>query len=354
MKEFITIIIPVYKIKELYLRECIDSIVNQNHFGCKVLLIDDGSPDDCGKICDEYAQNNDFIEVIHQKNQGVSVARNVGLTKTHTKWVAFVDADDWLASNYIEDIKYHLEQDELNQADIVMFDYVREFKNRKNKESLSVKNGFLNSNTLDECRKALFYKLVQDGTYNPYTVIGLWDKVYSTEFIKKNKLNFNVEARKGQDRIFNAEAVNATNNIYYISEEYYHYRCWEDSRTNRFDSNIINLTIIEIDALHQVMKKYGLEDKYEDDFNCRICTRLYTCMRLYYFNPLNKMKYVDIKKEILNLIQSEPFASALKSVQLRRLSNNEKIFVTCIRFRRIWLLNILVKIRSWLTKIKLA
>lgn len=354
MKDFLTIIIPVYKIKEIYLRECIDSIIKQNHQGCRVLLIDDGSPDDCGKICDEYARNNNFIKAIHQENKGVSVARNLGLENTSTKWVAFVDADDWLSSDYINGLKNLLNKKESEHADIVMFDYVREFKNHRNKESLAISNGFLNEEHLNECRKALFYKLMQNNAYNPYTVIGLWDKVYSMDFIKRNQLKFNPAAKKGQDRLFNAEAINATSSIYYVNKEYYHYRCWEESRTNRFDPNIINLTKIEIMSLQATLRKYALENKYQDELNARICTRLYTCMRLYYFNPLNKKKYKEIKKEIIDLVDSEPFSSALKSVQLKCLTFPEKIFVECIRLNWIGLLSIMVKIKSGLTKRKLA
>ena len=354
MRDFLTIIIPVYKIRETYLRECIDSIIMQNHQGCKVLLIDDGSPDNCGKICDEYAQNNSFIEAIHQENKGVSVARNLGLDNTSTKWVAFVDADDWLSSDYINGLKNLLNKKELDYADIVMFDYVREFKNHRNNESLAITNGFLNEDHLKECRKALFYKLMQNGTYNPYTVIGLWNKVYSTDFINKNELRFNPAAKKGQDRLFNAEAINATSSIYYVNKEYYHYRCWEDSRTNRFDPNIINLTKIEINSLQATLRKYALENMYQDDLNSRICTRLYACMRLYYFNPLNEMKYGEVKKEILALVDSEPFFSAFKSVRLRHLTFPEIIFVECVRFHWIALLSVMVKIKSGLTKRKLA
>ena len=106
--------------------------------------------------------------------------------------------------------------------------------------------------------------------------------------------------------------------------------------------------------MQATLRKYALENKYQDDLNGRICTRLYACMRLYYFNPLNEMKYGEVKKEILALVNSEPFFSAFKSVRLRRLTFSEKIFVECIRFRWIALLSIMVKIKSGLTKRKLA
>lgn len=97
----LSIIVPVYKV-EKYLPRCIDSILAQTFGDFELILIDDGSPDGCGRICDEYAQKDKRIVVIHQKNMGVSAARNAGLDIAHGRYIGFVDSDDWIEPQMYE------------------------------------------------------------------------------------------------------------------------------------------------------------------------------------------------------------------------------------------------------------
>ena len=118
-KYIISVIVPVYKV-EPYLRDCIDSILNQTLQDFELILIDDGSPDCCGQICDEYAAREERIVVLHQENAGVAAARNAGLdwvfANSDSQWVAFVDSDDVVLPNYLECLhRYAME----NSADIV-------------------------------------------------------------------------------------------------------------------------------------------------------------------------------------------------------------------------------------------
>ena len=99
----ISVIIPVYK-AENYISECIESILSQSYSDFELILVDDGSPDRCGIICDEYARKDSRVKVVHKKNEGVSAARNEGLDKAAGDWVLFIDADDKVASNYFDDL----------------------------------------------------------------------------------------------------------------------------------------------------------------------------------------------------------------------------------------------------------
>ena len=103
MGEKISVIIPVYKV-EPYLRQCLDSVVGQTYNNLEIIIIDDGSPDNCGVICDEYAAKDDRIIVIHKENGGLSAARNDGLELATGEWVAFVDSDDWCELDYYEQL----------------------------------------------------------------------------------------------------------------------------------------------------------------------------------------------------------------------------------------------------------
>lgn len=132
MKTVLSIIVPVYQV-EPYLNQCLDSIVSQLcKFNYEVILVDDGSPDTCPQICDQWAEKYDNIHVIHQKNQGLSMARNNGLEAAKGKYVWFVDSDDWLLSTAFEDFSSAIEK--YPEVD-VFSSFLREFYEKENRYS---------------------------------------------------------------------------------------------------------------------------------------------------------------------------------------------------------------------------
>ena len=100
-EDLITVIIPVYKVEE-YLEKCVKSICNQTYENLEIILVDDGSPDNCGKMCDKYAEADKRIKVIHKENSGLSDARNAGLKIATGKYIAFIDSDDYVSNDYIQ------------------------------------------------------------------------------------------------------------------------------------------------------------------------------------------------------------------------------------------------------------
>lgn len=117
----ISVIVPVYNVEQ-YLPKCVDSILGQTYTNLEVILVDDGSPDNCGKICDEYAEKDHRIRVIHKKNGGLSDARNVALDIAKGEYISFVDSDDWLHKQYVEMLYRDLV---LTNADISMCAFLR-------------------------------------------------------------------------------------------------------------------------------------------------------------------------------------------------------------------------------------
>ena len=115
MQPLISIIVPIYKV-EPYLRKCIDSILNQTHRNLEVILVDDGSPDNCGAICDAYAARDSRVSVIHKANGGLSSARNAGLDVMTGAYVAFVDSDDWIEPNMYQKLLELMEQYDAQMA----------------------------------------------------------------------------------------------------------------------------------------------------------------------------------------------------------------------------------------------
>lgn len=115
MSEKISVIVPIYKV-EPYLRKCVDSILAQTYQNLEIILVDDGSPDNCGAICEEYAEQDTRIKVIHKQNGGLSDARNAGLDVMTGKYVAFVDSDDWIMPRMYETLLQMLKQFQADMA----------------------------------------------------------------------------------------------------------------------------------------------------------------------------------------------------------------------------------------------
>ena len=111
----VSVIVPIYKV-EPYLAQCVDSIINQTYKNLEIILVDDGSPDNCPKMCDEYAKIDSRIVVIHKENGGLSDARNAGLDICKGEWITFVDSDDWIAINSIEQLLHFAQDNNSNLA----------------------------------------------------------------------------------------------------------------------------------------------------------------------------------------------------------------------------------------------
>ena len=101
MNPLISLVIPVYNV-EKYLDKCMESVLAQTYDNYEVILVDDGSTDNSGKMCDEYAERDSRVTVYHQKNSGVSVARNVGIENAKGEFISFIDSDDWVDESYLE------------------------------------------------------------------------------------------------------------------------------------------------------------------------------------------------------------------------------------------------------------
>ena len=117
MTDLISIIVPVYN-KEKYIKKCVDSLIKQSYSDIEIILVDDGSTDKSPEICDEYAERDSRIRVIHRENGGLSVARNTGIENANGKYLMFVDADDWVAVDFCEAALKSISE---NDADIAVF-----------------------------------------------------------------------------------------------------------------------------------------------------------------------------------------------------------------------------------------
>ena len=212
MKEnLISVIIPVYNV-EKHLPRCIESLLEQDFLDFELLLIDDGSQDSSGKICDEYAKKDYRIKVHHKKNGGVSSARNFGLDMAKGKWICFVDSDDWVDKSYLSDFFLY----PMLENAIVIQGLFYEFPNHKKRIFFSYDNKSTNLNFKEDFIVA--NKLFHNGS--PVA------KLFDMEIVKSNNILFDESISLNEDHLFVLEYYKYVENVTLLSAMNYHY--WFD------------------------------------------------------------------------------------------------------------------------------
>lgn len=199
----ISVIVPVYN-AERWLHRCIDSILAQTFTDYELLLIDDGSTDASGAICDEYAQRDTRIRVFHKPNGGVSSARNLGLDNAQGEWISFVDSDDWVNCNYLDLFTTQID----NGAELIV-------------------QGFIPHGNLWQTRTGINYKgAVKEGLLKLHkeNILGfICNKLYKLSIIKDSVLRFDTEVVLREDELFMLQYVERIFTIQCIEEGAYHY-----------------------------------------------------------------------------------------------------------------------------------
>lgn len=285
----ISVIVPIYK-AESFLSECINSIVNQSFRDIEIVLVDDGSPDNCPKICDEYAEKDSRIVVIHQKNGGISAARNAGIEAAKGKYISFCDSDDFFDEDFLSTLYSVMKE---RNADIVTCRFKGIYPDRTVVKS---NTGNIIEYTNLEAMDELFFGEGPMPEVRLKINVVSWNKLYTKELFD----NIRFPVGEMNDDVGTAyKLVHAAKKIVYIDKPLYNYRMTEESAT-RGGFN---------------------EHKFE------ILKTLRTQME--YFKSNSLMKYYEIAEanyytQLINLLYySRKYKFKLKYRELTALLNNE-------------------------------
>lgn len=268
MSPLVSVIVPIYKVEQ-YLKRCIDSIIAQTYKNIEIILVDDGSPDNCGAICDEYALNNGRIKVVHKPNGGLSDARNKGIEVSKGDYICFVDSDDYVEKDYIEKM---LSAAELSNADLVIsnfkyvyedgtikkYEFEHEFKSYSSEESMEI--------------------LVSNNMSIPLVVA--WSKLYAKKLFSEYRF------KKGlihEDEEICHKIINSSNKIVIIDDVLYNYV----QRTG----SIMNEIKLSKDLVVCDILKDRYEFLVENGYNKIICENAF----LNYYASVNKFIYLSKK-----------------------------------------------------------
>ena len=235
----ISIIVPVYKVEQ-YLRRCLDSIVAQTFTDWECILIDDGSPDASGKICDEYASRDSRFRVIHQENKGVSATRNAGLDVAQGEWIGFVDSDDWIEKAYLEVMYRSLENSA--DADLVLC---------KVEDTAGIKSYSSDKNYM-YC----------NGKYGVY-FRACWGKLFRRSVIEKNEIRFPVNITLAEDTVFTFAFLCHSPRYIFENKPLYHYF---DTRETSIVHNVTLDVVYSACSAVSQMENYTSKNQCENRF----------------------------------------------------------------------------------------
>lgn len=307
----ISVIIPVYNV-EAYLPQCLDSIIRQTYQELEIIIIDDGSPDGCGTICDDYADRDKRIHVIHKENAGVDAARDDGIALATGEWISFVDSDDWLDLDFYEKM---IATDDGQEVDVIFAGgYYKEY------DKICKKIHIISKTCRYDDREHI------EDLQAQITKYGLpWDKLYRTEFLKKHDFRFEQGVRSFDDFLFNFKVLEKAERVLFSSVIGYHYRQVATSIANGYNPNKPDLNYTFISKLHDYAVQQGMSAKKIDGINAAAICAISVAMNACYYHPANPKEHTEIKKEMDELMNRAYFYEAIHSPSNRYLTKKQLV-----------------------------
>lgn len=305
----ISIIVPIFNC-EKYIPQCVTSLITQTYHNTEILLINDGSTDSSGLLCDNYKEDDNRITVIHQNNSGVSSARNQGLARVNGDYIAFVDADDYLSPDYIQSLYSNI-----NDADISICGYYRFSDSVPPRESLL-------SISPELSHDELYHYVLCNNHIGGY----LWNKLFHSKIVIENNIRFNTTLRIGEDMLWITEYLKHTNTGIYIPTPLYYYRNNSASTLqSSFHSKTFNSrTITNLDAADLIATH--LQKESSSVLASMSYRHVRTCMWLF-FNMIACSHYDKELLKRIHLTTRKNLSPYLKADESKFL---EKIVAACI------------------------
>lgn len=250
MKCKISFVIPVYNAQE-YLRECVDSIIAQDSFeNTQVVLVDDGSSDASGAICDMYSDRFENIKAVHQKNSGVSAARNNGIAHSDGEYIAFADADDYLLPGILPKLIDAAEQ----SPDVIFFNFISEYKEFYDYIKYPFNSGMLSS---DYIKKDVAEFMLTDSSLN-----SVWNKLFKKSVITANNISFPEDKKYGEDKVFVLSFFAVCDNAFFIPDFGYFYRYVKSGAIQKSRDNYIKNLYSDFEYTVETYKSFDLDSEF--------------------------------------------------------------------------------------------
>lgn len=335
----VSVIIPVYNV-EKFLNRCVDSILSQTYKNIEIILVDDGALDSSPQICDEYAHKDTRVNVVHKQNGGLASARNAGLKVAKGDYILFVDSDDWIKGNTVEEL---LNIAIKNEVDFVRFIPVSAgYPDRPDGTPINFgTEDFMEEGVYNKGKmiKDIYPRLFVTPQLTMGPIVAAWRSLYNRKFLVDNNLYFDEEVKYSEDAIFSAKVVYNSNKFYYIKGGYYYNYFYNTSSiTKSFKKDRWNVCKI----LSSTFKKeFGNKSDY--DFSKQLHLEdIYNVL-----NGLGQNTHIESFKErykyIKDIFNDDFTKQSMKYISLTDVSIKLKIILYLIKYKLVLLYMVLVR-----------
>lgn len=300
----ISIIVPVYN-SEQHLVRCIESILNQTYTNIEVILVDDGSKDKSGDVCNYYESLDQRVSALHIENSGVSIARNAGLDKALGQYIGFCDADDFYDPTMIEELLAELIH---TKSDIAICGYTNIYESGKKMESLLGKDNTFNS-------EKLMYSIISDDNIGGF----VWNKLFSSRIVKNVAFNEKLEICEDVNFIFDVSAFNDCRGCY-INRPLYNYYQNNLSATRNLNNLFTSDQNFKFsDAYNLLMLKTGNSRFIVDrDIQNVIRSKIFVCALSTYLQNVISKELNNSKRNLLKKNMQENYKSFVKDKYIKK------------------------------------
>lgn len=297
-----SILVPVYNV-ENYLEQCVESLLNQTYKGeYEIILVDDGSTDSSGVICDRYAKNTpDKIKVVHKKNEGLVSARQAGIEAANGEYSLFVDSDDFVENNLLKTVDDCINRNSNPDMIIYSFRYYSNGRTTERKATLSA-----NETVYANDNKREIYDALISTTF----ITSLWTKALKTEILKNDPTDYSLyyDKNMAEDWFRSIYLLTASKKIVYINNPLYNYRINEESISRSFrPDTIAKKDILYVyDRFMEYLPKWGMDtDEYRQKLNARWLNEVMYTFSSYYENVPAKNRKAVLNYDWCSMLPEE-------------------------------------------------
>lgn len=340
----VSVIVPVFKTKE-YLGQCVQSLRSQSYSNLEIILVDDGSPDDCPAICDTLATQDTRIHVIHKENEGAAFARKAGLDAASGQYVLFVDSDDWLDTDAVASCVKIAQRD---SADCVMFGYIREYPEKSIPNPLFPFDFSYDTKLSEEKIHRRIVGLMGEELSEPQRIDNLssfWMRLYRAEVARKGRIVSERVVGTSEDTIFNLYALDGCR-ISYINRCFYHYRKTNaQSITTAHKADLAEKWDVMYSVIQEYIDNSGKAEAYRTPFLNRVACGMIGLG----LNEISSSTNIWQKSRRLKAILSKPlYTEAFAQLDTSYCGVKWKLFFLLCKEKAAFPLALLLQIMNYL------
>jgi glycosyltransferase EpsJ len=317
----VSVVVPIYNV-EKWLEKCLINILSQPFTDIEIILVNDGSTDNCGKICELYAQKDKRIKVVHKENGGLSSARNAGIEVAAGKYIVFIDPDDLIAYDYFDVLFSAAEK---YNCDAVVSGY----------KKVPINDIVIPGFKLNEVMSGKDFVLSSPNIHSNNDLCFVWRYLYRLSLIKEKEIRFNEKVLIGEDVIFNLEYLLNSKKVVAVSDICYLYTVNNPDSLMRiaYKPKLESSLVFQHKIRKQLSKEFNLlgYKHYRKDFANYYINNIYRMI----INNLKNSDHVHIKSELHRIVNYEMFSDSLKEIGFLYKCNNikEYLYYLALKFK---------------------